>query len=114
MSLIHFPLRVSDDAEIVEADGSVLGHVVWHDNSPNGQWKENADERAAEIVHRCNAHDELVASLRNNIRRCVPCHGKGVTRVGHNQFGQPIFPVPEHACASCKGNRDLLAKVEAR
>ena len=65
MSLIHFPLRVSDDAEIVEADGSVLGHVVWHDNSPNGQWKENADERAAEIVHRCNAHDALIELVRD-------------------------------------------------
>lgn len=65
MSLIHFPLRVSDDAEIIEADGSVLGHVVWHDNSPNGQWKLNADARAAEIVRRCNAHDELVELVRD-------------------------------------------------
>lgn len=97
MSLIHFPLRVSDDAEIIEADGSVLGHVVWHDNSPTGQWKQNADARAAEIVRRCNAHDELVAAAKFSV------------------FGERCDCITPGArtCCVCR-LLDVLAKAEAR
>lgn len=65
MSILNLPLAArKEDRTILEATGSILADVWWHDDAPNNKWNADANARAAEIVRRVNLHDDLVEALR--------------------------------------------------
>jgi hypothetical protein len=107
MTILNLPLKASsDDRTISEASGSILADVWWHDDTPNNKWDADAKARAAEIVRRCNAHDELVEALRGlmntgGVRLMLAGLAKGVGTA--HQDGLAV-----------RAAESALAKVEAR
>lgn len=101
MSILNLPLAArKEDRTIVEANGSILADVWWHDDAPNNKWNADANARAAEIVRRVNLHDELANALS---RLAYALHGKGDRR-------GVLHDVP----AALENADAVLAKLEAR
>lgn len=101
---LHTPLTTDDDGTLIDARGHEIADLWVIDENGRMRVSDASEaamrERAAEIVRRCNLHDELVEALRESTDL--------VPRISGDD---PMGP----ALADWLRNvRSVLAKVEPR
>ena len=74
-----------------------------------------ADDNAAHIVHCVNAHDKLVAALRDAEKSLGAVSGllHSYPRPSNDPNGRTLLNAEEHAKAACFVARAVLAEVES-
>lgn len=119
MTTLHTPLTTDDDGTLIDANGHEIADLWVLDE--HGRMRVNdaneaaMRERAAEIVMRCNAHEELVEALRylGNEQNWIDCDD-GLTLVRHGGGRQEGIFLYSHDIKPWAFLRDILAKLEAR